>query len=336
MPRPNKALYRWHLTIHSEITKEDGTTTIITEEQIKKWCIEHAKKWIFQKEKGETTGREHFQVKVSLKKRRSAPMVKTTLREAGLSSAHYSPEMTENDDAGFEYCMKEETKIDGPWSDKDRKPAYKSTKETQNLVLLKWQMEAVNLLLEQDDREILFVVDPKGASGKSTLAAYLRGTRDALQMPGLMTSPKEIIQMTSQLMKIRDPSQRHIIILDIPRAMLKEEMGNKYTSNQWGVLLACLESMKDGLWYDGRYSALMFTTESPRIIVFTNSKPPEKYITKDRIKIISLSETDDEEILISEPNSVTGMSDYEEDDFIVTEEMEEAIDSAEIFYCSND
>lgn len=41
-------------------------------------------------------------------------------------------------------------------------------------VLYEWQTKALKMIQAQDDRQILFVVDHKGGTGKSTFANYLR------------------------------------------------------------------------------------------------------------------------------------------------------------------
>jgi pantothenate kinase-related protein Tda10 len=43
----------------------------------------------------------------------------------------------------------------------------------EKMVLPKWQTHVINMLDEQTGRQILFVIDPEGGKGKTTLSQYL-------------------------------------------------------------------------------------------------------------------------------------------------------------------
>ncbi|KAH3701635.1 hypothetical protein DPMN_076625 [Dreissena polymorpha] len=49
------------------------------------------------------------------------------------------------------------------------------------LVLRPWQREVLEKLEAQNDRQILFVMDPVGGNGKTTLACYMMSTMDAIR-----------------------------------------------------------------------------------------------------------------------------------------------------------
>ncbi|KAH3697454.1 hypothetical protein DPMN_084956 [Dreissena polymorpha] len=49
------------------------------------------------------------------------------------------------------------------------------------LVLRPWQCEVLQKLEDQNDRQILFVMDPVGGNGKTTLACYMMTTMDAIR-----------------------------------------------------------------------------------------------------------------------------------------------------------
>jgi len=72
----------------------------------------HCKAFVFQLEKGEQTGYVHYQGRVSLNERaRKANIL-------ALKDAKYSPTSREGS-KNFDYVMKEDTRLEGPWSDKD-------------------------------------------------------------------------------------------------------------------------------------------------------------------------------------------------------------------------
>ena len=89
-------------------------------------------KWVFQEELGKGTtlnpqGYEHFQGRVSLMKKKRAKDAITAWNEAlpqtgGGTGLHLTPttnEMYLKKD--FNYAMKDETRVDGPWTDEDAK-----------------------------------------------------------------------------------------------------------------------------------------------------------------------------------------------------------------------
>lgn len=82
--------------------------------EIKGWCEENCKKWVFQLEKGKS-GYEHYQGRVSLKeKRRLSGIIGRSWSE----KVHWS--ITSSNCKGFSYVMKIDTRLDGPWKDDDR------------------------------------------------------------------------------------------------------------------------------------------------------------------------------------------------------------------------
>lgn len=85
-------------------------TDDIDENIIKNILKEYCKNYAFQLEKGET-GYIHYQGRISLKiKSRVGPP---------LFNAHWTPTSNENKSNNF-YVIKSDTRILGPWTDKDR------------------------------------------------------------------------------------------------------------------------------------------------------------------------------------------------------------------------
>ena len=109
----------WDFTIPAEKTNLDSLKDILKE---------HCKKFVFQLEEGES-GYKHYQGRVSLKvKARKGPKLNLT--------EHWSITSGENKDNDF-YVMKSDTRIGGPWSDKD----LYIPRQSRNIILKKWQQE---------------------------------------------------------------------------------------------------------------------------------------------------------------------------------------------------
>ena len=103
----------WHETEYN--VEHVNTWMEIEKKKILEFLEEHCKKWTFQLERGEKTGKLHFQGRFSLKsKTRLTGLVKL------LPKAHFSVTSNENRTNCF-YVEKEDTRIKGPWRDTDKK-----------------------------------------------------------------------------------------------------------------------------------------------------------------------------------------------------------------------
>uniref|UniRef100_UPI004048BC6C hypothetical protein n=1 Tax=Algoriphagus sp. TaxID=1872435 RepID=UPI004048BC6C len=141
------ALCAWDFTLPAEC---------LNLSELKEFLKEHCKSWCFQKEKGADTGYLHWQGRVSLKvKARKGPT---------LEKCHWSPTSTENKDNDF-YVMKGDTRVEGPWSDKD----IYIPRQTRDITLRPWQLQVLADKGVWDTRTINCIICPKGNIGKSTL-----------------------------------------------------------------------------------------------------------------------------------------------------------------------
>ena len=100
-----------------------------------------AKKFIFQLEKCPTSETPHYQCYVNLKtKKRQHEMCKMFNSE-GFTGADIKPASENGKETLKNYCMKETTRMDGPWADK---PIYLGRDLIKQL--RPWQQSIVNLL----------------------------------------------------------------------------------------------------------------------------------------------------------------------------------------------
>lgn len=238
-------------------------------EELKSELRKHCKNWTFQKEQGKETGYIHFQGRVSLKlKARKPPLFQ--------NDCHWSITSNDNKDNLF-YVMKDDTKIAGPWSDKD-KIVY-IPRQFRDIKLYKWQKKIADSANIFDARKIDLIYDPSGNSGKSTIASLCELLYGGIDMPPL-NDFKELIALLCDICmekEIRDPK---IIFFDMPRALDKDRLYGMYSA---------IEQVKKGKVYDCRYKYKDWWIDSPRIWVFSNQLPDQSLLSNDRWNIWTIN-----------------------------------------------
>lgn len=254
---------------------------------LKSWCNEYCKKWTFQLEKGEETGKLHFQGRVSLKtKTRLSTMIRQHL------GFHWSITSNNCKNDVF-YVCKDETRILGPWSDKDVAPKVLPQHKVD-----KWfhfqQYIIDSIEAPMDTRTVNCVIDPEGNNGKSTLLGFLDHQRLACKIP-FCNEFRDIMRLVMNKQTAFYEIKRcyyKCFFIDIPRAMKQDKLQGMYSA---------IESLKDGYVYDDRYSFKDMHFESPVVWVFMNTKPNVNYLSKDRWKFWSIN--DQHELVPYETNT---------------------------------
>lgn len=133
------------------------------------------------------------------------------------------------------------------------------------------QKKVIEHLNKGGDRTITVWWDSVGCRGKTYLARWLFERGLALYVPPTVKDAKSLIQYVCSGYK----GQPYIVI-DIPR------------STKWHTdLYVAIESIKDGLIYDTRYSAKMQDIWGVKILVTCNSKPNPDALSSDRWNIIT-------------------------------------------------
>ncbi|BBE29360.1 replication associated protein [Chlorocebus cynosuros associated smacovirus] len=136
------------------------------------------------------------------------------------------------------------------------------------------QKEALQALQRTNDREVMVWYDPTGNIGKSWLTNHLYEKGLAYCIPATMKDVEMIIKTTASLAsKDREAGYppRPYVIIDIPRSW-------KW-SNQ---LYTAIETIKDGLIMDPRYTAQPINIRGVKVMVMTNTRPQLDKLSKDR------------------------------------------------------
>lgn len=231
-----------------------------------------AKKWAFQIEKGEESGYVHYQIRLSLFKRKRVKEMEKLLFTIGWNNFRASPTSNNGKKLDF-YVIKFDTRVDGPWTDKDPEPKY-IQKRFRKAKLRDWQHDLLDELIKMkekgNDRNIVMVED-EGGEGKSFFRSWAYSTReDVVYLPSTLTSANEMIEFICSCgLK---SGWEGIILMDVPRAT---------SMKHWWTLSAGLETLKQGIIHDKRYKAKVLIIEPPQICCFMNHKPPEGVMTSD-------------------------------------------------------
>lgn len=128
------------------------------------------KKFTFQKERG-STGYLHYQGRGSLFKKRRFSEFKKLLDGVEWTDCHVSPTVSYNRDGEPFYCMKEDTRVDGPYTEKDQPPYIPVQYRGLMDILTPMQKEIWDSYEVPEWRKIHLVYDPVGNNGKSTIAS---------------------------------------------------------------------------------------------------------------------------------------------------------------------
>lgn len=235
-----------------------------------RWLKANCKKWVFQHEKGEETGYHHYGGRLSLRKKKRVPeminfVLKNNTKEINKMSVQ--PEVTENDDDFYD--TKEETRIEGPWCDRDEEIYIPRQCREIAETLRPWQQKILDDVGIWNTRTINMIYDPLGNIGKSTFCTYMAATRKARQLP-TVNDYKDLLGIVCDL-----PTS-NMYLIDMPRALKKDKLGGLYSG---------IESIKGGFAFDMRYSYKEKFFDCPNIWVFSNVLPDWGMLSMDRWRI---------------------------------------------------
>lgn len=231
-----------------------------------------SKKWVFQLEQGNETGYQHYQGRFSLWKVKRKPELINLIKGTDNPVFNYLQPTTKTEykKEAF-YCMKEDTRIEGPYKNTDE-AAYVPI-QYRNIKLYKWQQDILDFKF--DTRTINILYCPKGNIGKSTMVRIGMLKHKAIMLPSHNDGIK-LIQSCHNMLSGKDLRDPHFVFIDLPRAMNQENLGGMFSA---------IEVIKDGYVYDERNHFKEWWFDSPNIWVFTNTLPDTSYLSEDRWKI---------------------------------------------------
>lgn len=209
--------------------------------------------YVFQLESGEKTGYSHYQGMMSLRsKKRFDPLKRELWPWIHLEKTIYEP-------GAQEYCMKEDTRLNGPWS-KGVKPILNNLIENY----YDWQINCRERWINPaKPRVIEWIWGPKGNDGKSTFAhdCFRKLPKCAVTT---CEKPTDVELMAQEDIRI--------YIIDIPRA------------SRCRPYIA-LEKLKNGFVTEAKLKGqqrIVDMWEIPHVIVFCNEEPDRSKMSEDR------------------------------------------------------
>jgi len=172
--------------------------------------------------------------------------------------------------AAIAYCSKEDSYDGERWTNIKLKEPIKILNDDQ---LFKWQLNIIELIKKSpDDRIINWFWESYGCIGKTQFCKYLVVKYNACIMGGKASDCKHGIikfnETTGDFPKI--------VIFDIPRC------------NKDFISYDAIESIKNGLFFSGKYEGCQIIFNSPHIICFSNEPPEIEKLSLDRWNIIKL------------------------------------------------
>lgn len=228
----------------------------------------HCKRWCFQQERGELNGFLHYQCRCSLRIKKRFNTMSTWIKNL-LPGAHALPTSNPVFYTGDQfYVMKEETRINGPWSNKDDvNPADMPRRLRSELNWFPWQRAVLDIInKDPDDRIVNVIIDTFGNNGKSTFSMWLKAHKKAHRIP-VQKDARDIMRL------VMNQSKLSCYMIDLPRST---------SSMAQNAIYGAIEEIKNGYAYDDRYHFQDELFEPPHVWIFTNVLPDQSLLSRDR------------------------------------------------------
>jgi len=243
------------------------------------WLSKNCSKFAFQVEKCKETGRLHLQGRLRLRNRVRIGGLVVLVEQSPINGAHFSPTSSDQADRQtFSYAIKDDTRVEGPWTDANRPtPPPRCVREMEKQGLFPWQETMLKICDVQkgdnpDMRSINVLINKEGKIGKTwvSIYAHFKGIAKYIQED----TAKSILGAA-----IDNPC--HAYIIDLPRSLDRKKLKEIY----YGI-----EKLKNGVLSDPRYRHRQIFIEMPCIWVMTNEMPDLGLLSDDRWKFWEVRE----------------------------------------------
>lgn len=280
---------KWVFTLN-----QGGEDNSLPSAKLLKQALEQiSDKFVFQLERGEETGRLHYQgcFITRIRKRH-----KTVLYGLGVDLQIEINQLTVNRMAGTweqaeEYCSKGETKVDdqlhmSSQMEKAELEKYKGEdlEVFQKKGFFPWQSSINDIVFETGTyniktsscREVVWVEDLEGNTGKSLFTKYLCWHNDGITKLAFGSGS----QMRASIV---EEGAKRCYIIDIPRKLCNDDFQNN--------IYSVIEDLKNGFVKSSMYGKpkTLFMLP-PIVIIFSNESCPTEKLSLDRWKKYSIIE----------------------------------------------
>lgn len=280
--------YVWDLTLRETDANDKILTPLDVHRELRGYC----KKWSFQLEAGNVTGYRHYQVRVSFIAKRRKAQCGTWLAKVGWKG-HFTQTSKENVDKEAFYCQKVETRLEGPWTEKDYTEPPPKTWQLEVFIengLKPWMLKIMDMIKTPDMRHINMIVNHSGNKGKSLFVEYM-------EYEGLAYEAPPINSFDDLMQALHGAPPQACYMVDMPKGMRKEKMHQFFSG---------IEYLKNGITYDKRYAFKKRRFGRPHIFIFSNDVPERSYVSVDRwalwtikndcLEVYKFDDEDDEEV----------------------------------------
>lgn len=128
-----------------------------------------------------------------------------------------------------------------------------------DVTLYIWQKTAIEILKNQNNREVMWIVDPEGNHGKTVLAKYLSTFHKALRLPGGKSADMAFAYQ-----------KQPIVIFDFTRE--KADFVN----------YSFIEELKNGELFSPKYQSHAKRFKPPKVLCLSNFEPDITKLSHDR------------------------------------------------------
>lgn len=238
-----------------------------------------AKKWVLQLECSDG-GYLHYQGRISLIKKKRWGEAKAQFQEVFPGEGDIRPTLNKEFQKTAFYCMKEDTRVLGPWTNQDDEKMFMPYQYAgKEKTLMPFQQTIWDSADVRDDRIVNVIFDPEGNRGKTTIARLMRLFKRGYFCPPINNS-QDLMQGLCDMFIGREERDPKCMFFDLPRAMDKRYLGGMYSA---------IEEVKNGYVYDTRYRFREWWFHSPQVWIFTNSEPDLSALSADRWRIWSIT-----------------------------------------------
>lgn len=265
------------MATNDDTKKTGGLGEVILNPQSRKWCftlnnytekeyeniknyIGDKKYYVVGKEIGEE-GTPHLQGYVEHKQAIKFSTLKNVCNRLHIEKAKGTKEQN------FDYCTKDNNYICNYTPLKQR-----LLQKYEEIEWRSWQKNILNIIKEKpDNRTINVIVDEEGNKGKSFLCKYL-----CLKYNCIIADGKKDNVFNQILTTMDKGIEFEIVLLDIPR------------HNQDYVNYGCIEQIKNGLIYSGKYEGGQCIFDNVHVFIFTNEDLDYSKMSRDRWNVIRI------------------------------------------------
>lgn len=180
-------------------------------------------------------------------------------------------------DQNITYCSKDQQYETNLKVKLDKRQMLLKQEYGENIVWKPWQQEVLDIMKTKPDRRTVhWFWEDIGNVGKSFIAMYLGLKYDCIICDGKKDNVFNQIKIWDE--KNPDKIAPDLIICDVPRS---------YHDSQ--VSYGCIEKIKDGQLYSGKYEGGQIYIGKVHVICFSNQEPEYDKLSEDRWKVVKIT-----------------------------------------------